>query len=51
LADALRAADPPVIARIEEDRLVLDPRTVVPEEERELLRIVAATTKEEYDNG
>lgn len=45
LATALRAADPPVIARIEEDRLVLDPRTVLPEEERELLRIVA-TIKE-----
>ena len=49
LADALRAADPPVIARIEEDRLVLDPRTVVPEEERELLRIVAlALSQESY---
>ncbi len=41
LAAALRATDPPVIARIEEDRLVLDPRTVLPEEERELLRVVA----------
>lgn len=41
LAAALRAADPPVIARIEEDRLVLDPRSVLPEEERELLRVVA----------
>ena len=46
LAAALRAADPPVIARIEEDRLVLDPRTVLPEEERELLRIVAAVSRE-----
>jgi L-seryl-tRNA(Ser) seleniumtransferase len=40
LAAALRAAGPPVVARIEEDRLVLDPRTVLPEEERELLRVV-----------
>lgn len=40
LAAALRAADPPVVARIEEDRVVLDPRTVLPEEERELLRAV-----------
>jgi L-seryl-tRNA(Ser) seleniumtransferase len=40
LAAALRAANPPVIARIEEDRLVLDPRTVLAEEERELLRVV-----------
>jgi len=41
LAAALRAADPPVVARIEEDRLVLDPRTVLPEDERELLRAIA----------
>ncbi len=40
LSDALRAADPPVIARIEENRLVLDPRTVLPEEEQDLLQIV-----------
>lgn len=41
LAAALRATDPPVVARIENDRLVLDPRTVLPEEEGELLRVVA----------
>ena len=29
----LRAGDPPVIGRIEDDRLVLDLRTVLPEEE------------------
>jgi L-seryl-tRNA(Ser) seleniumtransferase len=40
LAAALRAADPPVIARIEEDRLVLDPHTVLAAEERELLRVI-----------
>jgi len=40
LAAALRAADPPVVARIEDDRLVLDPRTVLVEDERELLRVV-----------
>ncbi|MEA3342215.1 MAG: L-seryl-tRNA(Sec) selenium transferase [Chloroflexota bacterium] len=49
LAAALRAADPPVIARIEENRLVLDPRTVLSDEDRELLRIVTAMTKEESD--
>jgi L-seryl-tRNA(Ser) seleniumtransferase len=37
LAAALRNADPPVISRIEDDRLVLDPRTVLPEEEQALL--------------
>ncbi len=38
IAAALRRHDPPVVARIEEDRLVLDPRTVLPEEEPALLR-------------
>jgi len=37
LAAELRAGDPPVVARIEEGRLVLDPRTVLPEEEGALL--------------
>jgi L-seryl-tRNA(Ser) seleniumtransferase len=34
LAAALRAAEPPVIARIEHDRVLLDPRTVEPAEDR-----------------
>ncbi len=41
---ALRGGDPPVIARIEDDRVVFDLRTVFPEEERELslaLRAIA----------
>jgi L-seryl-tRNA(Ser) seleniumtransferase len=33
---ALRTGDPPVIGRIEDDRLVLDLRTVLPDEEEEL---------------
>jgi L-seryl-tRNA(Ser) seleniumtransferase len=37
LESALRRATPPVIARIKEDRLLLDLRTVSPEEEREIL--------------
>ncbi len=40
VASALRRGNPPVVARIEEDRLVLDPRTVLPEEEKALLRRV-----------
>ena len=51
LAAALRASDPPVIARIEDDRLVLDPRTVLVEEGRELLRIVAAETRKDTDGS
>jgi L-seryl-tRNA(Ser) seleniumtransferase len=34
----LRSGDPPVIARIEDDRLLLDLRTVFPEEEAALER-------------
>ncbi len=35
-----RLSDPPVIARIEEDRLLLDLRTVFPSEEEELVRVI-----------
>src|SRR5262249_31739212 len=37
----LRASDPPVIARIEKDRLVLDLRTVFEEETPELQKILS----------
>jgi L-seryl-tRNA(Ser) seleniumtransferase len=40
-ADRLRAGEPPVITRIEADRLVLDPRTVLPEQETTLWSLVA----------
>ncbi|HEX9049993.1 MAG TPA: L-seryl-tRNA(Sec) selenium transferase [Anaeromyxobacter sp.] len=36
----LRACDPPVVARIEEDRVVLDPRTVMPLEDEDVVRAV-----------
>jgi len=42
VASRLRAAEPPVIARIEEDRLVLDPRTVLPEQEKLLLSAIVS---------
>ena len=42
LAGVLRHADPPVIARVENDQLVLDPRSVQPEEEEKLLENVIA---------
>ena len=35
--EQLRKADPPVIARIAEGRVLLDPRTVLPEQEADLL--------------
>jgi L-seryl-tRNA(Ser) seleniumtransferase len=37
LAARLRAADPPTVARIEDDRLLLDPRTVLPEQDTALI--------------
>src|SRR5574341_1697395 len=36
-AARLRACNPPVVARIEDDRLMIDPRTVLPDEEADLL--------------
>ena len=36
-ARRLRAGEPPVLCRIEKDRLLLDPRTVLTEEEEFLL--------------
>ncbi|MDH7485500.1 MAG: L-seryl-tRNA(Sec) selenium transferase [Anaerolineae bacterium] len=40
LAARLRAQEPPVIGRIEANRLLLDPRTVLPEEDAALLAAV-----------
>jgi L-seryl-tRNA(Ser) seleniumtransferase len=42
LAAHLRAADPPIVARIEDDRLLLDPRTVLPEQDSMLIEVVRA---------
>jgi len=43
LAARLRAAKPPVIARIERGCLLLDPRTVLPEQDASLVAAVKAT--------
>ena len=43
----LRRADPPIIARIEEGRVVLDLRTVMPEDDR----VIAALLAREVVNG
>ena len=40
LTRRLRHASPPVMARIEGERALLDPRTVLPEEESDLLRVL-----------
>jgi len=42
LAARLRAAEPPVIARIEGNRLLLDPRTVLPEQDVTLIKVLRA---------
>lgn len=41
-AERLRHGDPPVIARIENDRLILDPRTIHPSEEPDLIAAIGA---------
>jgi L-seryl-tRNA(Ser) seleniumtransferase len=41
VATRLRAGEPSVISRIEDNRLVLDPRTVLPEQDTALLHLVA----------
>ena len=41
LASRLRAGDPPVIARVEEDRVLLDLRTVFPQQDDALIRALA----------
>ena len=40
LAERLRHGEPPILARIEDDRLLLDPRTVLPGQEKTLLAAV-----------
>ncbi len=40
LARRLRQADPPIITRIEADQLLLDPRTVLPEQDQILLTVL-----------
>ena len=44
LEAALRAQHPPVIARIEEDRVVLDLRTIRPEDDEALFALVTSAT-------
>jgi len=43
LSKQLRSAQPAVIARIEEDRVVLDPRTIHEEQEEALIRVLKQT--------
>ena len=45
LAQRLRRSNPPVIGRISEDVLLLDPRTVLPEEDKMVIRVLRELTK------
>jgi L-seryl-tRNA(Ser) seleniumtransferase len=51
LAATLRAGDPPVVARIEADQVVVDPRTVLPEQERSLLAALIAALADAGGDG
>jgi L-seryl-tRNA(Ser) seleniumtransferase len=46
----LRGANPAVIGRIQEDRVVLDPRTVLPEQDEKLINAIKSITSHE-DTG
>jgi L-seryl-tRNA(Ser) seleniumtransferase len=48
-AARLRAHDPPVIARIQDDRLCLDPRTVLPAQESTLIQALLTALQGEND--
>ena len=43
LVRRLRQGDPPVVGRIEEERVLLDPRTVLPEEDGALVKVLRET--------
>jgi L-seryl-tRNA(Ser) seleniumtransferase len=45
LIDRLRAQDPPVIARVQDDRVAIDPRTVQQGEDEDLLRAVVTACR------
>ena len=45
-AGRLRKADPPIISRVENDRVMIDPRTVLPDQEGRLLSGLRAALDE-----
>jgi L-seryl-tRNA(Ser) seleniumtransferase len=47
----LRNGDPPVLVRVQEDRIVLDLRTVTPDEEPELLAALATALRADHGSG
>ncbi|MBS1253159.1 MAG: L-seryl-tRNA(Sec) selenium transferase [Anaerolineales bacterium] len=51
LAEALRSSDPPIIARIEDDKLLLDPRTVLPAQDQQLLDALTTAIAQQERTG
>jgi L-seryl-tRNA(Ser) seleniumtransferase len=51
VAARLRSGEPPLISRIEDNRLVLDPRTVLPEQEATLWEMVAKAIQTTTSEG
>ncbi len=47
LASRLRRSDPPVVGRIEDERVLLDPRTVLSEQEEDLLKVISGALNED----
>jgi L-seryl-tRNA(Ser) seleniumtransferase len=45
--EALRGQNPPIIARTENDRILLDPRTIMPDEEVALLEGLVSALREQ----
>ncbi len=51
LAAKLRATNPPVIARVEADQLILDPRTILPEQDGSLIAAIQTVFKPSSNIG
>jgi L-seryl-tRNA(Ser) seleniumtransferase len=45
IEERLRTSDPPIIARIEQDRVLLDPRTVLPEQDEVVVGAILALSR------
>ena len=41
LARTLRNSNPPIVARVQDNQLLLDPRTVLPEQDNNLLKVMS----------
>jgi L-seryl-tRNA(Ser) seleniumtransferase len=47
LLEAMRSSQPPVVARVWEERVVLDPRTVLPAQDKNLLSVLRTSLQHE----